>query len=136
VIEGIAPVLETLSERFPLALATSKSVLFTQPLLDALALAGLFANVSAAAAGDASDDKTAIVGRALEALAALGCARPAMVGDRSFDVEAAHAHGLLAVGVTWGIGSATELRDSGADVLLSRPSELLELAVAEPPAGR
>jgi phosphoglycolate phosphatase len=136
VIEGIAPVLETLSERFPLALATSKSVLFTQPLLDALALTGFFANVSAAAPDDASDDKTAIVARALEALAALGCARPAMVGDRSFDVEAARAHGLLAIGVTWGIGSATELRDAGADLLLSRPSELLELAVAEPPGER
>ncbi|MGA2006453.1 MAG: HAD hydrolase-like protein [Solirubrobacteraceae bacterium] len=136
VIEGIAPVLETLSERFPLALATSKSVLFTQPLLDALALARFFAKVSAAAPDDASDDKTAIVARALEALAALGCARPAMVGDRSFDVEAARAHGLLAIGVTWGIGSATELRDAGADLLLSRPSELLELAVAEPPGER
>jgi phosphoglycolate phosphatase len=136
VIEGIAPVLETLSERFPLALATSKSVLFTQPLLDALALTGFFANVSAAAPDDASDDKTAIVARALEALAALGCARPAMVGDRSFDVEAARAHGLLAIGVTWGIGSATELRDAVADLLLSRPSELLELAVAEPPGER
>jgi phosphoglycolate phosphatase len=135
VIEGIVPVLETLSERFPLALATSKSVLFTQPLLDALSLAGLFTHVAAAAADDASDDKTAIVGRALEALAALGRARPAMVGDRSFDVEAAHAHGLLAIGVTWGIGSAGELRDAGADVLISQPSELLELAVAEPPTG-
>ncbi len=38
-------------------------------------------------------------------------ARPArvMVGDRSFDILAAHAHGLPSIGVTWGIGTAEEL---------------------------
>ena len=33
-----------------------------------------------------------------------------MVGDRSFDMVAARAHGLRAVGVAWGIGSREELR--------------------------
>jgi phosphoglycolate phosphatase len=47
-----------------------------------------------------------------------------MVGDRSFDVEAARAHGLLAIGVTWGIGSAAELTAAGADVLIGAPGEL------------
>ena len=28
-----------------------------------------------------------------------------MVGDRSFDVLAARAHGLPSIGVTWGIGT-------------------------------
>jgi len=56
--------------------------------------------------------KAAIIARALTALAALGCHAAAMVGDRSFDVEAARAHGLLAIGVTWGIGSAAELEQA------------------------
>ena len=47
-----------------------------------------------------------------------------MVGDRHVDMAAAHAHGLRAVGVTWGIGSADELRSAGADVLVSEPAEL------------
>ena len=47
-----------------------------------------------------------------------------MVGDRHVDIEAAHAHGLRAVGVPWGIGSEAELREAGADVLIASPAEL------------
>ena len=36
-----------------------------------------------------------------------------MVGDRSFDMVAARAHGLRAVGVAWGIGSREELEAAG-----------------------
>jgi phosphoglycolate phosphatase len=130
-IEGIVPVLQTLSQLVPLAVATSKSVTFTQPLLDALGLARFFAFVAAAAPNDASDDKTAIVARALAALQERGCHSPAMVGDRSYDIEAARAHGLPAIGVTWGIGSVEELEAAGADLLLSRPGELVELLAAD-----
>ncbi len=137
VIEGIVPVLESLRERLRgLALATSKSVLFTQPLLEALALERFFDDVQAAAANDASDDKAAIVGRALGALRARGCRCVAMVGDRSYDIEAARFHGLEAIGVTWGIGSAQELRDAGAQMLLEAPSELLDLAGAAGMGGQ
>ncbi|MGI8624098.1 MAG: HAD hydrolase-like protein, partial [Solirubrobacteraceae bacterium] len=48
----------------------------------------------------------------------------AMICDRRFDMEAARAYGLLAVGVTWGFGSRDELRRAGADVLVDRPAEL------------
>ncbi len=130
-IDGIVPVLAELSTRAPLAIATSKSVTFTAPLLAELGLDGFFAFVAAAAPNDASDDKTAIVGRAIEALDVRGRHAPAMIGDRSFDVVAAHAHGLRAIGVTWGIGSVEELRDAGADMLLMAPSELLGLLAAE-----
>ena len=135
-IDGIVPVLETLSARLPLALATSKSVLFTQPLLEALALERYFAVVEAAASNDSSDDKAAIVGRAIAALAARGRRHPAMVGDRSFDVEGARAHGLPVIGVTWGIGSVAELEQAGADVLIGAPGELLALLGAEGARGR
>ena len=45
-----------------------------------------------------------------------------MVGDRVFDLVAAHAHGLPAIGVTWGIGTREELRD--AERLIDAPDEL------------
>jgi phosphoglycolate phosphatase len=116
-----------------LAIATSKSALFAEPLLDALGLTRFFVAVAAAAADDTDDDKTAIVGRAL----ALLDGRPvAMVGDRSFDVDAARAHGLLSIGVTWGIGSAEELRAAGADRLIEEPGELLALLAVDRLRGR
>ena len=59
------------------------------------------------------------------ALSALGHDGPAtMVGDRHVDMEAARAHGLRAVGVTWGFGTADELRDAGADILITTPADL------------
>ena len=47
-----------------------------------------------------------------------------MIGDRRMDMEGARVHGLRAVGVLWGFGSERELREAGADVLASHPSEL------------
>ena len=67
------------------------------------------------------ESKTSTVGKALAALGATG---GTMVGDRHVDMEAAHAHGLRAVGVTWGFGTADELRDAGADVLVTTPADL------------
>lgn len=122
VFEGIVPLLEALSRQMALAVATSKSVLFAAPLLDALGLARFFVAVEAADADDTNDDKTAIVGRALEALDSDDVA---MVGDRSYDIHAAHAHGLFALAVTWGIGSVEELRAAGADAIVDSPGELL-----------
>ena len=51
-----------------------------------------------------------------------------MVGDRSFDIVAAQAHGIPAIGVTWGIGTPLELHDAGADRVIERPEDLPAVA--------
>jgi pyrophosphatase PpaX len=64
----------------------------------------------------------------LLALERLGATAPnaAYVGDSPFDMQAARAAGLYAIGVSWGrIHSADTLTD--ADVIVDRPEELLEL---------
>jgi phosphoglycolate phosphatase len=53
-----------------------------------------------------------------------------MVGDRHHDVDAGRAHGLHTIGVTWGIGSAAELGEAGADHVVDAPSQLEELLLA------
>ena len=133
VFDGVVGMLDALARRMPLALATSKSVLFAQPLLEQLGLDRYFAVVAAAADDDTADDKTAIVGRALDALDRAGAV---MVGDRSFDIVAARAHGLPAIGVSWGIGSVEELRAAGADAIVEEPGELVALLDGERPPGR
>jgi len=62
-----------------------------------------------------------------------------MVGDRSFDMLAARAHGLRAIGVGWGIGSREELEDAGADEIVATPADLaraLGAAPVSPPPAR
>lgn len=47
-----------------------------------------------------------------------------MVGDRRFDVEAAHENNLQAIAVTYGYGARQELEVCGPDALVERPSEI------------
>jgi len=48
-----------------------------------------------------------------------------MVGDRYLDVEGAHLAGIPAIGVTWGgVGTAQELEEAAADMIVDSVSEL------------
>ncbi|MGZ4198164.1 MAG: HAD hydrolase-like protein [Solirubrobacteraceae bacterium] len=121
-VDGIRAVLGRLT--LPLALATAKPSEFVAPLLDAFAIAGHFRFVMAPSMSALKERKTVTVGRALRAL---GATKAVIIGDRSFDIEAARANRARAAGVTWGIGDRAELQAAGADAIVERPAELLEL---------
>jgi phosphoglycolate phosphatase len=104
-----------------LAVATSKPRTFAAPLLEAMGLRAHFEVVAGPELSARAEGKTETLGRALEQL---GPTRAVMVGDRSFDILAARAHGLPSIGVTWGIGTAEELQDAGANRLIATPAEL------------
>lgn len=50
-----------------------------------------------------------------------------MIGDRSYDVEGAHAFGLPCIGVLYGYGSREEFEKSGADYICETVEDLREL---------
>lgn len=118
---GVPEALTEIGQGRRLGVATSKPRAFAEPLLDALGLSRFFDAVAAPELDVHVQSKTETVAAALEFF---GSARGAMVGDRDVDMDAAHAHGLRAVGVTWGFGSADELRGARADVLVGAPAEL------------
>jgi phosphoglycolate phosphatase len=60
-----------------------------------------------------------------DVLSRLHCRPGVMVGDRDVDIEAAHAHGLQAIGVSYGYGSPEEL--AGADAIAADASQVTEL---------
>jgi phosphoglycolate phosphatase len=119
VVSGIAEALDDLARDHRLAVATSKALTLAESLLAGLGLRDRFEVVAGPDSAALAEDKSTTIATAL---AALDAERAVMVGDRSFDVVGAHAHGLAAVGVTWGIGSAHELRR--ADAIVDAPSEL------------
>jgi phosphoglycolate phosphatase len=122
VTPGIAAALEALRRAGRrLGVATSKPRPFAEPLLEALDLRRYFEAVAGPALDTPPEDKTTTVGAALRAL---GASAGAMVGDRSFDMVAARAHGLRAIGVAWGIGSRDELVAAGAERIVATPAEL------------
>jgi phosphoglycolate phosphatase len=120
-LSGPRSLLERSGPRPRLAVATSKPRAFAEPLIAALGFADLFEAIFAPDLDLNVESKTTTVGRALSEL---GASTGTMVGDRHVDMEAARAHGLRGVGVTWGFGTAEELREAGADVLVASPAEL------------
>jgi phosphoglycolate phosphatase len=121
---GIPEALDALDGRRK-AVATSKPKAFADPLLAAMGLGAHFDVVAGPDLAAHAEDKTVTLGRALHEL---GPTRAVMVGDRSFDIVAAHAHGLPAIGVTWGIGTVKELRDAGAERIIGHPDDLAATA--------
>ena len=117
VFEGMDAALGALCE--PAIVVTSKPAALAEPLLRAVGLRERFAAVFGPSLDERAEPKAATLARALEAHAPR-----VLVGDRSFDVAAAHAHGLRAIGVLWGIGSEAELREAGADAIARTPAEL------------
>ena len=120
VAPGIPDALDALDGR-RLAVATSKPLALTEPLLEAMGLRKHFSVVAGPDLSARAEGKTETLGRALHEL---GPTRAVMVGDRSFDIVAAQAHGIPAIGVTWGIGTAGELHEAGADRIIHEPDEL------------
>jgi len=124
---GIAEMLRELGRRRILAVATSKPEAFSRPILAHLGLLQHFAYLAAPPLADTHrEGKRSTVARAVQALGAAPGAT-AMIGDRHFDMRAARDNGLLAVGVTWGIGGERELRQAGAQHLVESAEELRAL---------
>jgi phosphoglycolate phosphatase len=119
VFDGIPAVLAELGRSHRLAVATSKPLLYAEPLLTAVGLRRYFEVVAGPAADLTMEPKATTVRAALDAL---GDPRAVMIGDRSHDIAGARANGLPVIAVTWGIGGADELAD--ADALVAEPSAL------------
>jgi phosphoglycolate phosphatase len=117
---GVPEAVRELAGDHLLGVATSKPRRYALPVLEAIGLAPLFAYV-AGPEPDGPNDKHAMVAEAVNALPGA----TAMVGDRSFDMAAARAHDLRAVGVTWGFGTREELAAAGAQTLVDDAAGLL-----------
>jgi phosphoglycolate phosphatase len=126
--EGVVEMLDGLAgSGHRLATATSKGEVPTRIMLDHFGLTDHFEVVGAATMDTTAVTKAQVLSRAL---AALGDPQPGqcvLVGDRSYDVEGAAAHGLHCIGATWGYGGADELRMAGAELLAARPLDVCAL---------
>jgi phosphoglycolate phosphatase len=120
VIEGMTDALDALCE--PAIVVTSKPFALAEPLLRAVGLRERFAAVFGPSLSERAEPKSATLARALDAHAPR-----ALVGDTSYDVVAARAHGIRAIGVLWGIGTESELRAAGADAIARTPADLAPL---------
>lgn len=103
--------------------ATSKPRVFALRIVEHFGLLPHFDGVYGSELDGTRTDKGELILHAL-ASESLEPARTIMVGDREHDMVGGTKNGLRCVGVTYGYGSAEELRRHGAARLAAKPGEL------------
>ncbi len=132
VYPGIAPLLQAIKKRGGyVALASAKSEVFCQKILDYFGLAPYFDRVVGAAHSDTDPKKADLIERALPD--GVDRARCVMVGDRVYDIEGAKAAGVCSVGALYGYGAEAEYAD--ADFVAETVSDLHDYLVGERDPG-
>ena len=106
-----------------LFIATSKPSVYAQKIVDHFELTKYFVAVYGSDFDGRLENKADLIRYLLDS-EHLDARDTVMVGDRSHDMLGAKAHGLCAIGVTWGYGSRKELEDANADVICASPNEV------------
>jgi phosphoglycolate phosphatase len=126
----IPEVLDTLRRLgVELYVCTSKRDIFAGRILRDFGIAEYFQAVYADR-GDRPHTKVELLGDLIQEQG-LESSSAYMIGDRSYDIEAAHAHGLKAIAVTYGYGSREELEACQPDALADSPAEIVRVLTAE-----
>jgi phosphoglycolate phosphatase len=116
--------LELRAQGFPLYVCTSKQQHFAVRILDAFELSALFTAIYGDKAEYASHSKIDLLANILREHS-LGSDSAWMIGDRSYDIDAAHANQLRCLAAGWGYGTAEEYAQ--ADVVAPTPADVAAL---------
>ena len=123
---GIRELLEALKAKgHRLYVATSKPEEMSIKILQHFDLAKYFDQICGASLDTSRSTKDAVIGYLL---AQNGRAdNMVMVGDTKFDILGAKAHGIPAIGVSWGYGKVEDMVEAGAAAIAHSMEELLAL---------
>ena len=128
VYPGVEQMLAQLHEAgLPLYVCTSKHEHFAVRILEAFDLAKFFTAIYGDKLEYASHTKTDLLARVLSERGLVGD-QAWMVGDRSFDIEAAHANGIRCVAAAWGYGMREEWVH--ADAVAHTPADVVGIVAA------
>ncbi len=125
-IDGVHPLLQTLSARYPLALVSSRDRRGVEAFLDQFELRPYFRVVVTALSAPRIKPHPAPVLFAAQALG-LPAEHCVMVGDTTVDVYAGKRAGAQTVGVLCGFGQRDELERAGADAVVERTPDVAGL---------
>ena len=126
VIPGIPALVQALSERYRLFVATSKPELFAERIMERFGLRPYFVRTFGASLDETRTEKAEVIAYALQEG---GIARETalMVGDRKHDILGAKANGIRSMGVLFGYGSREELVEAGADCIAETPADVSDM---------
>lgn len=123
---GIQALLERLQQDgHTLYVATSKPEKMSVEILEDFGLARYFTRICGASYDASRSTKAAVIAYLLTQMPE--GASLVMVGDTSYDVIGAKAHGIDTIGVSWGYGSEESLKNAGAIAVARNMDELYHL---------
>jgi len=125
-IDGVAPMLARLGERYPLALATARGARMTNYFIKQFALEtrfGALASAQTVAHTKPYPDPVLWAARQLS-VPVENCV---MIGDTTVDILAGRRAGAQTIGVLCGFGERGELERAGADLIIERTPDLEDL---------
>jgi phosphoglycolate phosphatase len=127
VFPGVREMLAELHRQgFPLYVCTSKQQHFAIRILDHFKLSGLFTGIHGDKAEYASHSKVDLLASLLRRHS-LGVETSWMIGDRIFDIQAAHANGIRCLAAEWGYGPPEECAQ--ADAVAVTPADVTRLVL-------
>lgn len=136
VYPGIPELLKELRQHgFPLYVCTSKQEHFAVRILKKFGLAEYFTTIHGDRAEFTSHSKVDLLAHLLRQ-ESLAPSTTWMIGDRRFDIEAAHANGVRVIAVGYGYGSAEELAAGNPTAICATPAEVLEVLLDETSPSR
>lgn len=126
IIPGVKPTLESLAERYLLAVVSARDQHGTLAFLDHFGLTSLFTCIATALTTRYTKPKPDPV---LWAARQMNVSPESclMVGDTTVDIRAGRAAGAQTVGVLCGFGEEAELKRNGANIILPSTANLIEL---------
>ena len=123
--QGIHDTLAAVAATTPrMFVATSKPAVYATRIVDHFGLKPYFERVFGSELDGTRVDKRDLLRYALDETK-VDASSAIMIGDRSHDVIGARTNGMTAIGVLYGYGSETELRDAGAHHICAAHPELL-----------
>lgn len=124
---GVKGLLERLSRKAEVCLATSKPLHFARQILEMREISGYFTVIMGANMDGSMTDKAQVIGEVLRQLGDPPKAKAVMIGDRRQDVLGAKAQGVDCIGVRYGYAEEGELEAAGAACTVPTVAALEEL---------
>jgi phosphoglycolate phosphatase len=106
-----------------LFVATSKPTVYARPIIEHFGLDRFFDDICGSELDGTRTDKTELLAWLL-ARNRIDRATAAMIGDRSHDMVGARNNAMRAIGVAYGYGGESELRQAGAEVVCAAPWDI------------
>ena len=123
---GIQELLEALkTQRHRLYVATSKPEALSKEILENFELAKYFDHICGATLDKSRSKKEDVIAYLLSQVPT--DKNTVMVGDTVHDIIGAAAHGIPAIGVSWGYGSIADMQKAGAAAIANTPADLLQI---------